>query len=187
MDFLSELEKCGANSLSIAVVRNHQITEAITEGHGVTTHTRFQAASISKMVFTLAFLRLVSEGRISLEDDVNNYLGDCPITDREGNTVSLNARQILSHTAGLGVDGFYGYPMGTVLPTTSQIINGEPPCNSPKVYCEYAPDEHWVYSGADLWYFKNVSKILRKWILPILCSSMYCLPLIWRTAPFGRI
>lgn len=147
MDFLSELEKCGANSLSIAVVKNYQVAEAITEGHGVTTNTRFQAASISKMLFTLAFLRLVSEGRISLEDDVNNYLGDCPITDRDGNTVSVNARQILSHTAGLGVDGFYGYPMGTVLPTTSQIINGEPPCNSPKVYCEYAPDEHWVYSG----------------------------------------
>lgn len=147
MDFLSELEKCGANSLSLAVVKNYQISEALAFGMDITPRTRFQAASISKMVFTLAVLRLVSEGRLSLEDDVNSYLGDCPITDRGGNTVSVNARQILSHTAGLGVDGFEGYPAGSVLPTTSQIIRGEPPCNSPKIYCEYAPGEHWVYSG----------------------------------------
>lgn len=147
MDFLKELQKYGADSLSLAVVRNYRISETVSVGADITPHTRFQAASISKMVFTLAVLRLVSEGKISLDDDVNRYLGGTLITDRDGNTVSVNVRQILSHTAGLGVPGFDGYTVGSVLPTTSQIIAGEPPCNSPKVCREYAPDEHWVYSG----------------------------------------
>lgn len=147
MDFLKELQKYGGDSLSLAAVRNYKISETLAVGTGITTRTRFQAASISKMTFALAVLRLVAEGKISLDDDVNRYLGGTPITDRDGNTVSVNVRQILSHTAGLGVHGFDGYPVGSVLPATSQIINGEPPCNSPKVYCEYAVGEHWVYSG----------------------------------------
>lgn len=147
MDFLKELQKYGGNSLSLAVVRNYKISETIAVGMDITPHTRFQAASISKMVFTLAVLRLVSEGKISLEDDVNRYLGGTTLTDRDVNPARVKVRQILSHTAGLGVHGFDGYTVGSVLPTISQIITGEPPCNSPKVYREYAPDEHWVYSG----------------------------------------
>lgn len=147
MDFYKELRKYGADSLSFAVVKNYRISETVSVGTDITAHTRFQAASISKMVFTLAVLRLVSEGKISLDDDVNRYLGGASITDRDGNTVSVNVRKILSHTAGLGVHGFDGYPVGSALPTTAQIIGGEPPCSSPKVYCEYAADEHWVYSG----------------------------------------
>lgn len=147
MDFRKELQNYGADSLSLAVVKNYQIAGNEAVGTDITTRTRFQAASISKMVFTLAVLRLVSEGKISLDDDVNRYLGDTPLTDRGGKTVSVNVRQILSHTAGIGVHGFDGYPAGSVLPTTSQIIAGGPPCNSKKVCCEYTPDEHWVYSG----------------------------------------
>lgn len=147
MDFLKELQKYGGNSLSLAVVRNYKISETIAVGTDITPHTRFQAASISKMVFTFATLRLVSEGKFSLEDDVNRYLGGTSLTDRDGNPARVNVRQILSHTAGLGVHGFDGYTVGSVLPVTSQIIAGEPPCNSPKVCREYAPDEHWVYSG----------------------------------------
>lgn len=147
MDFLNELKKFGADSLSLAVIRNYQIVETVAVGNDITPHTRFQAASISKMVFTFAVLRLASESRISLYDDVNRYLGRTPLTDRDGNPARVNVRQILSHTAGIGVHGFDGYPVGSVLPTTSQIIAGEPPCNSPKICCEYAPDEHWVYSG----------------------------------------
>lgn len=147
IDFFDELKKYGADSLSLAVIKNYQIAETVSEGKDITPHTRFQAASISKMVFTFAVLRLAAEGKISLEDDVNGYLGGTPLTDRDGNIARVNVRQILSHTAGIGVHGFDGYPIGSVLPTTSQIIGGEQPCNSPKICCEYAPDEHWVYSG----------------------------------------
>ncbi len=141
MDFKSELKKYGASALSAAVIRNFQIADTLAVGNGINLHTRFQAASISKMVFTIAVLRLVSEGKINLEDEVGPYLNDIPLQGR------ATVRQILSHTAGFGVHGFDGYRQGERLPTTAQIILGAPPANSPKVVQEYTPGEHWVYSG----------------------------------------
>lgn len=147
MFFDDELKKYHADALSVAVIRNFEIADTITEGCNVTIHTRFQAASISKMVFTLSVLYLVAENKISLDDDVNKYLGNIFLQDFNGLPARATIRQILSHTAGFGVHGFAGYGHDVKLPTTEQIILGEPPCNSPKVVQEYTPGEHWVYSG----------------------------------------
>ncbi len=147
MNFKDEMKRYDADALSVAVIRNYQIAETITEGNNVTAHTRFQAASISKMVFTLSVLCLVAGNKISLEDDINQYLGDICLQNAVGLPARATIRQILSHTAGFGVHGFAGYGHDVKLPTTEQIISGEPPCNSPKVVQEYMPGEHWVYSG----------------------------------------
>lgn len=147
LDLNKELQNYHADSISIAVIKEYQVRETMTAGPGITPHTRFQAASISKMVFALAVLRLVSEGKLALEADVNDYLGSEPLTRQEGAPAKASVRQILAHTAGINVHGFEGYRPGESLPTTAQIIAGEPPCNSPKVYQEYTPEEHWVYSG----------------------------------------
>lgn len=145
--FADELKRYHASALSIAVIRHYQIADMITEGRNVSIHTRFQAASISKMVFTLSVLHLVAENKMSLDDDIGKYLGDVRLQGFDGLPAKATVRQILSHTAGFGVHGFDGYGHGVRLPTTAQIILGESPCNSPKVVQEYAPGKHWVYSG----------------------------------------
>src|SRR5262245_44447291 len=67
--------------VSIAVVNNYKIEWA--RGFGVreqgkrdpvTETTLFQAASISKPMFALAVMRLVQEGKLDLDEDVNRYL-----------------------------------------------------------------------------------------------------------------
>ncbi|MDQ0169326.1 CubicO group peptidase (beta-lactamase class C family) [Paenibacillus tundrae] len=40
----------------------------------VTEKTLFQAASVSKPIFAVAVMRLVQEGKLDLERDVNDYL-----------------------------------------------------------------------------------------------------------------
>lgn len=147
IDLEKELQNYDADSVSIAVIREYEVQETFTAGPGVTPHTRFQAASISKMVFALGVLRLVSEGRLALEDEVNAYLGSEPLTRQDGAPAKASVEQILAHTAGINVHGFEGYKAGESLPTTAQIIAGELPCNSPRVYQEYTPGEHWIYSG----------------------------------------
>lgn len=147
MNIQDELQKYHADALSLAVVKNDRIDGIFAVGDGVTPHTRFQAASVSKMVFTLAVLKLVSEGRLDLEDDVNAYLSDCPLLRRDGTKGKATIRQLLTHTAGTGVHGFEGYPVGSALPETKQILAGEPPCNSPGVYQEHVPGKRWRYSG----------------------------------------
>lgn len=147
MNYQEKLLKGHATSFTLAVVRDYRVAEIVAEGDGATPRTRFQAASISKMVFALAVLRLASEGRLSLEDDVNRYLGGAPLTRPDGSPGRAAVRQILTHTAGIGVHGFDGYPAGSRLPSTAQIIAGEPPCNSPKICQEKDPGGHWDYSG----------------------------------------
>lgn len=56
----------------------------------MTCHTRFQAASISKMVFTLSVLRLAAGNKISLNDGISKYLDDIHLQDSNG----LSARQL---------------------------------------------------------------------------------------------
>ena len=77
----------------------------------VTPETLFQAASISKPITALATLRLVEQGQLSLDDQVNDRLKSWQIPE---NAVTQkdpdhDLRHLLSHSAGLNVHGFLGY------------------------------------------------------------------------------
>ena len=114
----------------------------------VTPDTLFQAASISKPVTALAALRLVQEGKLSLDEDVNVKLKTWKVpenafTEKEKVTV----RRILSHSAGLTVHGFPGYAAGEPLPTIVQILNGEKPANTAPIRVDVVPGTLWRYSG----------------------------------------
>ena len=67
--------------LSIAVLKNGEIIWA--KGFGIANsktkqpvneHTLFQAGSISKPIGALAALKLVEQGKLTLDEDVNKYL-----------------------------------------------------------------------------------------------------------------
>src|SRR5687768_5145294 len=67
--------------VSIAVVNNYKVEWArgfgvLEQGKSrpVTEGTLFQAASISKPIFALAVMRLVEDGKLKLDEDINRYL-----------------------------------------------------------------------------------------------------------------
>lgn len=131
------LEHYHTPGISIAVINDFEIEWA--RGFGlceaettreVTADTLFQAASISKPIFALAVMRLVEEGRLNLDEDVNNYLTSWVVPALGDWQPRITLRQLLSHTAGLTVHGFRGYLNSEPLPTTVQILNGEPPANN---------------------------------------------------------
>lgn len=66
--------------------------------------TVFRAGTVSMLFTTVAAMQLVEQGRLSLDEDVNQYL-DFKIPPREGGAITL--RTLLTHTAGFGasVDG----------------------------------------------------------------------------------
>ncbi|MBH8554750.1 beta-lactamase family protein [Nostocaceae cyanobacterium CENA357] len=112
-------------SISIAVINDFEIEWA--RGFGAceagktcetTSNTLFQAASISKPVFALAVMHLVQEGRLNLDEDVNNYLTSWRVPAIADWQPKITLRQLLSHTAGLTVHGFPGYSKSALLPTT---------------------------------------------------------------------
>lgn len=114
----------------------------------VTPDTLFQAASISKPVSALAALRLVQDGKLSLDEDVNLKLKTWKVPENaltEKEKVTL--RRILSHSAGLTVHGFPGYASGDTIPTVVQILNGEKPANTDAIRVDVVPGTLWRYSG----------------------------------------
>ena len=138
----SRLEHHRVPGASVAVVRAGRLDWA--KGYGVRLaggddavdeSTLFQAASISKPVAAGGALRLVAEGVLSLDEDVNEKLRSWTLPANgltAGNPVTL--RHLLSHSAGLtGGIGSFGYAKGARLPTLVQVLDGEKPAYSAAV------------------------------------------------------
>jgi CubicO group peptidase (beta-lactamase class C family) len=110
--------------------------------------TLFQAGSISKAVFSLAAMKLVERGLLSLDEDVNQKLRSWRVpSNRFTDSTKVTLRRLLSHTAGLTVHGFPGYPAGAPLPTVQQVLDGARPANTAPVRVDTFPGSISRYSG----------------------------------------
>lgn len=141
--------------LSIAVVKNHQIVWA--KGYGwadektklpVTTSTLFEPGSISKSLNAIGVLKLVQDGKLNLNRDINEYLTSWQFPyDSLSNGVKITLSHLLSHTAGVSVYGFPGYDQKSKIPTIPEILDGKAPANTPPVRSVSEPGLGFQYSG----------------------------------------
>jgi CubicO group peptidase (beta-lactamase class C family) len=153
------LENAHVPGLSVAVIRDFKIHWAkaygladVRGGKRVLVETLFQAASISKPVTALATLRLVQEGKLSLDEDVNRYLKSWKVPLNEFTSdIPVTLRSLLSHTSGADDGfGFPGYAPGAPLPTLVQILKGEKPSNVGPVTWKRRPYAAAKYSGGGI-------------------------------------
>jgi CubicO group peptidase (beta-lactamase class C family) len=141
--------------LSVAVIDNFKVAWA--KGYGVTDagsttpvtpYTLFQAGSVSKPVAAAGFLSLVEQGELSLDQDINQSLKSWKLPENEFTSKEkVTLRRILSHTSGLSVHGFGGYPRNGPVPSLTQILNGEKPATNIPVRVTFEPGTKWAYSG----------------------------------------
>ena len=78
----------------------------------------------SKPVAGMAALRLVEQGKLSLDTDINTWLTSWKLPAdpvQAGKPVTL--RELLTHTGGITVHGFPGYASGEPVPTLIQVLN----------------------------------------------------------------
>ena len=149
------MEHYGVTGASIAVIHNGEIawTKAYgnldkESGRPVTTETRFQAASISKPVTAYGALTLVEQGKIDLTADINSQLTEYQIGENEFTAEKkVNVKNLLNHSAGTTVHGFWGYSPDLPVPTLLQVLNGQAPANSDSVVVNKVPEESYRYSG----------------------------------------
>jgi CubicO group peptidase (beta-lactamase class C family) len=111
----------------------------------VSEQTMFQAGSISKSVAAACALRLVADGVLDLDGDVNERLTSWRIPANNGWQPRVTLRQLLSHTAGTTVGGFIGYPEGTSVPSVPRLLDGHG--NSLPVIVSGLPGLGFRYSG----------------------------------------
>jgi len=148
------MKQLNVPGVSIAVIHNGKIEWARgfgvrnNEGAPVGPETMFQAGSISKPLAAMAALRLVQEGKLALDADINTYLTSWKIpSDPIAQGKSITLRELLTHTAGTTVHGFPGYASTDPVPTLVQVLNGEKPANTPAIRSEQPPMKQWKYSG----------------------------------------
>jgi len=97
----SALQKAGAPSVSVAVVRDDKLVyakafgSADLAGHrAADVNTRYAVGSISKQFTAAAILLLQEQGKLSLDDHVSKYFPDLT----RANEITI--RELLSHTSG---------------------------------------------------------------------------------------
>ncbi|OJJ23971.1 serine hydrolase [marine bacterium AO1-C] len=139
--------------VSIAVVRGGKIRWA--KGYGiantktgkkVNANTLFQAGSISKPLAALAALKLVQEGKLSLDENVNQYLKGWKIPENKfTKNKKVTLRGLLTHSAGLTVHGFPGYAQNDRFPDIVTVLDGKG--NTPPVRVNMEPGTRFSYSG----------------------------------------
>ena len=143
---LEMMEEYGLTALSGVVINNYKIEDqfqygqiSLTNQSAITEESMFQAVSLSKSITATAVMKLVESKIVDLDADIRIYL----------KTIILNQpftlRQLLSHTAGVNVEGFSGYLSNEFIPNLSEIIQGEG--NSSKIKLVSTPGLAYHYSG----------------------------------------
>ncbi|RFM28720.1 serine hydrolase [Deminuibacter soli] len=101
------LQKADVPGISIALVRHGQLVWTgafglanVNTARPVKTNTVFEAASLSKVVFAYAVLKLVDQGKINLDTPLNKYLGNNYDVVNDDRINLITARHVLSHTSG---------------------------------------------------------------------------------------
>jgi CubicO group peptidase (beta-lactamase class C family) len=143
------------NGVSVALIKDYKIEWAKAYGWAdsaeqrpVTTNTLFQAGSISKSLNGVGIIKLVQQGKLNLDSDINIYLKSWKFPyDSLSKGKKITIANLLSHTAGLTVHGFDGYEKGAPIPTLIQTLNGEKPANNQAIRSMYEPSLRHQYSG----------------------------------------
>ena len=93
--------------LSLAVIKNGKAV--VNKGYGlanvehnvpVTEKTVIRLGSVSKQFFATAILKLMEEGKLSIEDHIHKFFPDAPETWKP-----IQVKHLMSHTSGLKREG----------------------------------------------------------------------------------
>ena len=179
--------------MSIAIIDDYKIEWASGFGiyetgidKAVKTTTLFQAASISKPIFALAVMRLVEEGKLNLDEDVNNYLTSWQVPMNGKWQPRLTLRHLLSHTGGVTVHGFQGYQPSDPIPTISEILNGEESSNSEKIEVNILPGLQFSYSGGGITIAQQVIEDVLNKPFTTIMEELVLDPLGMKNSTFNR-
>ena len=179
----------GVPGASIAVIVGDRVVWAAGIGvaeqgldRSVESGTLFQAGSVSKPVAALAALRLVESAKLTLDDPVGKYLGASTLPAR----YLVTLRQLLSHTSGLSVSGFHGYPRGKPVPSLEQILLGQAPANSPAIVLEGRPGAQYRYSGGGYTVLQQVMTEVTGEPFPQAMSALVLAPLAMKDSTYEQ-
>ncbi len=145
----SKMKDASVVGLSVSIVSDKEVLFARGFGYSdkandlkVTADTIFRTASVSKILNLVIAMKLVEEGRLSLDKDINQYLPELKLKSRFPKSKPITIRSILTHHSGLPSDrmrGFFSYSKTDSLEKLVSEISGE--------YVSYPPEFIFSYSN----------------------------------------
>lgn len=94
----------------VALTQCGGFEDAVTQ-QPVDLDTAFDVGSIAKTVTACGVMKLVEEGEIDLDHPVSTYLSRWQLPDTGFDNTGVTMRRLLSHTAGLSLHGYPGFPL----------------------------------------------------------------------------
>jgi len=125
------VERFGIAGAAVAVVDDGEVV--LAKGYGladceagapVTTDTRFNIGSVSKLVAAWGVMKLVDEGAVDLDAPVWDHVTTWKLSESSFDADGVTVRRLLSHTAGLSLHGYPGFALGEPLPTLPESLSG---------------------------------------------------------------
>lgn len=186
-----------AVGVSVALIDNYELVWA--KGFGLTetgttdsvsTQTLFQAASISKPVTALAIMKKIQEGKLSLNENVDDRLISWHIPKNNfTNSSAVTVKHLLSHTGGVA-NSFYhipGYTEVNRLPTIIECLNGTMPAQNDPVKIIATPGTQFSYSNCGYWILEALLEDLEKKEFERLMADEILLPIGMSNSTFESV
>lgn len=144
--------------LSIALINNGSLSFAMGYGvieagtdEEVSTNTMFNSCSISKFTTALLALKLVDEGLLDLDQDINERLVSWKVPENEfTRNKRVTLRSLLSHQSGV-IDpegSFSEYDSIQGLPIMLDLLEGRTKYCTESIEVKYEPESEFQYSDA---------------------------------------
>jgi len=158
IDIKERMEHYHITGLSIVTFDNGHIFR--TEHYGfmeeganrpITEQSLFNACSISKFFTSILVLKLVEQGVLDLDEDVNSRLTSWQIPDNEyTNLKKVTLRSLLCHQSGIvdPEESFLPVKDLQKIPSMFELLNGKTSFCSTPIEVTYKPESEFHYSDA---------------------------------------
>ena len=143
--------------VSVAIIQETQIDVRnygeleVGSGLSVTDETIFSACSISKFMTATLVMKLVSDGVLNLDEDINEYLISWQLRNQKLFTKNyVTIRHLLSHQAGIvdPQDSFMELEEDNEHPSNLAILKGDTPYCLSEIVVSEEPGAKFHYSDA---------------------------------------
>jgi len=116
-------------------------------GTPMSVDSLFCTGSASKALTAWGVMKLVEQGRVDLDAPADEYLKRWHLPPSEFDSSGVTIRRVLSHTAGLTVNGYAGYyPRRFPVPSLAEVLNGQNQGNG-AVQVSWEPGTGYHYSS----------------------------------------
>nr|MBA3785129.1 beta-lactamase family protein [Acidobacteriota bacterium] len=132
-DFVAEYTKGQNAPIAIVIVKDAQLF--FQKGYGFVDEkqavpvnpeqTIFRAASVSKLITTTAVMKLVEQGKLDLNADINTYLKDFQIKSKFQKPITV--ADLLTHTSGLEERMFGNVAPAGTSPSLKEVFSRKVP------------------------------------------------------------